>query len=261
MIVFPNAKINIGLNVVEKRPDGFHNIESCFYPAPWQDALEIVEANQFSFESTGIPIPGKGNICTDAYELLKKDFDLPPISIHLHKNIPIGAGLGGGSADGAFMLKLLNEKFSLGLDNEQLRAYAEELGSDCPFFIDNQPAFVEGTGNIFSDITIDLKGYWVVIIYPEIHVNTTGAYKGITPNKSERSVKEVLQNSPVDKWKELVSNDFEDNTDQEILKLKQDLYDKGAIYASMTGSGSAVYGLFFHKPGIKIHTPHLIRKL
>lgn len=261
MIVFPNAKINIGLNIVEKRPDGFHNIESCFYPVPWKDALEVTVANQFKFVTTGIDIPGDGNICINAYELLKKDYDLPLVSIHLHKNIPIGAGLGGGSSDGAFMLKLLNEKFSLSLDNVQLRNYASQLGSDCPFFIDNRPAFVEGTGNIFSEIDINLDGCWIAIVYPAIHINTRSAYKGIIPVKPEISIKDSLQNNSIKTWKEIVSNDFELNADQKIIALKQELYDVGAVYASMTGSGSAVYGLFNNKPDYKTDLPVLINQL
>ena len=256
MIVFPNAKINIGLNIIEKRADGFHNIESCFYPVPWKDALEVVETEAFSFNSTGIPIPGEGNICINAYNLLKEEFDLPPVGIHLHKNIPIGAGLGGGSSDGAFMLKLLNEKFSLGLDSKHLKNYAAKLGSDCPFFIDNKPLFVEGTGNIFSDIDITLKGYWIVIVYPSIHVDTAGAYKGIVPARPEQSAKKLLQNNPIASWKNLLTNDFEKNAHNEVLKLKAELYNSGAVYASMSGSGSAVFGLFETEP--EFETKHII---
>lgn len=261
MIVFPNAKINIGLDIVERRPDGFHNIQSCFYPVPWKDALEVIQTDHFSFVSTGIHIPGKGNICINAYHLLKEDFDLPPVSIHLHKSIPIGAGLGGGSADGAFMLKLLNEKFTLGLNNEQLQNYAAQLGSDCPFFIENKPAFVEGTGNIFSGINIRLSDYWIVVIYPEIHVNTSQAYKGIIPCQPEVSIKTLLENNNKARWKDLIKNDFEQNADPEIISIKQDLYDRGAIYASMTGSGSAVFGLFENEPVCQSRFPVLISKL
>ena len=172
MIVFPNAKINIGLNVIEKREDGYHNLESCFYPVPWKDALEVVESSILSFSYSGIPIPGDSNIVVKAYELLKQEHDLPPVAIHLHKNIPIGAGLGGGSADGAFMLKLRNEKFNLGLNPQKLRSYAKKLGSDCPFFIDNESSFVEGTGDLFSKISVDLSDLYIALIYPEIHVGT-----------------------------------------------------------------------------------------
>lgn len=261
MIVFPNAKINIGLNVVEKRTDGFHNIESCFYPVPWKDALEVVTANKFSFNSTGLEIPGKGNICIEAYNLLKKDFDIPPVSIHLHKNIPIGAGLGGGSSDGAFMLKLLNTMFSLGLDTSQLKVYAAKIGSDCPFFIDSKPAYVEGSGDVFSNISINLNGFWIAIIYPEIHVETTSAYANLTPKKSNDPLFDILQNQPIEDWEGLVNNDFEANADPKILELKSIFYDRRALYASMTGSGSAVYGIFNHKPDFQIQLPVLISLL
>ena len=258
MIVFPNAKINLGLNVIEKRLDGFHNIESCFLPVPWYDALEVIESDELEFNSTGLVIPGKGNICLEAYDLLKVDFDLPNISIHLHKNIPIGAGLGGGSANGAFMLKLLNDKFSLGLNIQQLQAYAGRLGSDCPFFIENEPRFVEGTGNEFSDIAIDLEGLWIAIIYPELHVETKSAYSGLVPAKPKVSLQEILKNQPIENWRHSVINDFEVSADTRILNLKEELYNKGAQYASMTGSGSAVYGLFSEDPKLDTKYPNII---
>ena len=261
MIVFPNAKINLGLNVIEKRQDGFHNIESCFLPVPWYDALEVIGSDELEFNSTGLAIPGKGNICLEAYDLLKEDFDLPNISIHLHKNIPIGAGLGGGSADGAFMLKLLNDKFSLGLNNQELESYAGRLGSDCPFFIENKPRFVEGTGNEFSDIAIDLEGLWIDIIYPEIHIETKSAYSRLVPAKPKVSLQEILENQPIEKWRQLVTNGFEGNARARILKLKEELYSKDAIYASMTGSGSAVYGLFSKRPNLSFEYPIIISAL
>jgi 4-diphosphocytidyl-2-C-methyl-D-erythritol kinase len=261
VIVFPNAKINIGLNIVEQRLDGFHNIESCFYPVPWLDALEVVEAEKFSFATSGIDVPGDGNICIKAYDLLKHDFDLPPVSIHLHKNIPIGAGLGGGSADGAFMLKLLNDKFSLALSTKQLQTFASQLGSDCPFFIDNKPCFVEGTGDIFSPINIDLQGLYIVIIYPQIHINTISAYKNITPSGSAADLKNILETNPTKDWPRQVTNDFEKNTDGIVQQLKDHLYARGALYASMTGSGSAVYGLFSDAPKIQTKHPNIIAQL
>ena len=261
MIVFPNAKINIGLNVIEQRPDGFHNIESCFYPVPWFDALEVIESEKFSFTSSGIDIPGNGNICLQAYELLKEDFQLPAISIHLHKNIPIGAGLGGGSADGAFMLKLLTDKFSLALSTAQLQGYASQLGSDCPFFIENRPMFVEGTGEIFSPINIDLKGLYIAIIYPQLHIETNSAYKQITPTGLTVNLKNVLENNIFKDWPSQITNDFEKNTPVVVHQLKEMLYTQGALYASMTGSGSAVYGLFSDTPKIQTEYPTLIAQL
>jgi len=261
MIVFPNAKINVGLNIIEKRPDGFHNIESCFYPVPWFDALEVIEAEKFSFDSSGIDIPGDGNICINAYELLKKAFDLPPVSIHLLKNIPIGAGLGGGSADGAFMLKLLNDKFSLAISTEQLQYYAGQLGSDCPFFIDNKVSFVEGTGDIFSPINVDLKGMYIAIIYPQIHFATNSAYKNITPSGSAVELKNILEATPIKDWPNQVTNDFEKNSRGVVHQLKDKFYARGALYASMTGSGSAVFGLFSEAPSIETGHPHIIAQL
>lgn len=261
MIVFPNAKINIGLNIVEQRPDGFHNIESCFYPVPWFDALEVIEVESFSFATSGLDVPGDGNICIKAYELLKHDFGLPPVSIHLHKNIPIGAGLGGGSADGAFMLSLLNNKFSLALSTKQLQDYAGQLGSDCPFFIDNKPSFVEGTGDIFSPINIKLQGLYIVIIYPQIHIETISVYKNITPSGSTADLKNILETNPIKDWPEQIANDFEKSADNKILSLKDMLNAQGAIYASMTGSGSAVYGLFTDAPKIQTTQPNIIAQL
>ncbi len=261
MIVFPNAKINIGLNVIAKRHDGYHDIESCFYPAPWYDALEVIEANSFGFTATGIPVPGDGNICVQAYQLLHKDFNLPPVRIHLHKNIPIGAGLGGGSADGAFMLKLLNEKFALQIPPSQLAAYAGQLGSDCPFFIANKPVMVSGTGADFAESTIDLKGLFLVIVYPQIHISTRQAYQNLVPAKPQFNLKESLESLPVAAWPDRVVNDFEKNAGEEVQCLKTTLYDKGALYASMSGSGSAVYGLFAEEPQLNFTYPFICHKL
>lgn len=261
MIVFPNAKINIGLNVIEKRPDGFHNIESCFYPVPWFDALEIIEAEEFSFISSGIDIPGSGNICLNAYELLKSNFDLPAVRIHLHKNIPIGAGLGGGSSDGAFMLKLLNDKFELALSTSQLQNYASQLGSDCPFFIDNNAMFVEGSGDILSPINIDLKGLYIAIIHPQVHAETKSAYHNITPSNTTIDLKNILETNQMEDWPNQITNDFEKNVDGVVHQLKDQLYAHGAIYASMTGSGSAVYGLFTDTPLVQTKHPNIIAQL
>jgi 4-diphosphocytidyl-2-C-methyl-D-erythritol kinase len=261
MLVFPNAKINLGLNVIEKREDGFHNIESCFYPVPWFDALEVIESDILIFSSSGIDIPGESNICVEAYELLKLDFDLPPVSIHLFKNIPIGAGLGGGSADGAFMLKLLDEKFSLNLNSAQLRQYAAQLGSDCPFFIDNIVSFVEGTGDTFSSIDMDLKGLFLAIVYPNIHVDTAMAYRNISPTIPKSSLKSILENTSLDSWRNKITNDFEINATEDWMELKNNLYALGALYASMSGSGSAVYGLFNSAPNLNTAHKHIIGPL
>jgi 4-diphosphocytidyl-2-C-methyl-D-erythritol kinase len=261
MLVFPNAKINLGLNIIEQRDDGFHNIESCFYAVPWFDALEVIESNKLNFSSSGLEILGESNICLTAYELLKKDFDLPPVNIHLLKNIPIGAGLGGGSADGAFMLKLLNTKFSLNISKARLQQYATRLGSDCPFFIDNTASFVEGTGDILSLINIDLKGIFIAIVYPEIHIGTTGAYQNITPTEPKLGLKDTLQNVAIKDWSDKITNDFEANASETVLEIKKYLYAQGALYASMTGSGSAVYGLFDTPPQLKTGQVSIIAQL
>ena len=252
MIVFPNAKINIGLDIVEKRNDGFHDIESVFYPVvDLCDVLEVVE-NKYSktteFKSSGIPIPDSDemNLCEKAYNLIKQDFDIPPVSIHLHKAIPIGAGLGGGSSDAAFMLKLLNGLFKLGIDNASLEGYARQLGSDCAFFIQNKPVFAYDKGDQFKPFELDLNQYRVKIDYPNIHVSTAQAYSKVEPNKKETSLLDSVAKN-ISEWKENVVNDFEVSVFEQfpaVKELKQQFYDQGAIYASMTGTGSAVFGIF-----------------
>ncbi|MBI2281563.1 MAG: 4-(cytidine 5'-diphospho)-2-C-methyl-D-erythritol kinase [Bacteroidetes bacterium] len=249
MIVFPNAKINIGLNVVEKRPDGFHNIESIFYPVKELfDVLEIVEATVLKFTSSGIAIPGNhdDNLCLKAYRLIKTDFDVASIHIHLHKVIPIGAGLGGGSADAAFTLKALNQLFELNLTEEQLIVYARKLGSDCAFFIKNTPVYAFGKGDEFEPIDLDLSKFNIKIEYPNIHVGTAEAYAGVKPKPSSKSLKDLIK-LPIENWKNSIKNDFEASiflNHLQIKVLKEKFYNEGAIYASMTGSGSAVFGIF-----------------
>jgi len=249
MIVFPNAKINIGLNVVEKRSDGFHNIESIFYPImDLFDVLEIVENEDLAFKSTGIEIPGDddSNLCLKAFHLIKADFNIRNVNIHLHKNIPIGAGLGGGSSDGAFMLKSLNELFELNLTSVQLVKYAKQLGSDCAFFIDNVPVYAYNKGDDFEFIDLDLSSYEIKIEYPKIHIGTKEAYTGIVPVSSQKNLKELI-NQPIENWKSSIINDFEKSVIPQyplVEELKQKMYLDGAIFASMTGSGSAVYGFF-----------------
>ncbi len=248
MIDFPNAKINLGLNIVGKRPDGYHNIQSCFFPAAWSDVLEIVPAARFAFSSSGIDIPGEPdtNLVVKAWQLLHSEFGIDPVKMHLHKLVPIGAGLGGGSADGAFALKMLNTLFKLGLTDQKLQALAGQMGSDCPFFIKNEPAYVTGTGHIFSAIDLSLKGKWLVLLYPGIHISTAEAYRGIQPRPPQYNTLAVLQ-GPVTHWKEQLVNDFEEPLAKKyprLRQLKQFFYEKGAFYAAMTGSGSAVYGIF-----------------
>lgn len=252
MITFPNCKINLGLYIVSKRADGFHNLETIFYPIPLKDALEVIHDSSspstgVTFISSGIKVESEANICIKAYQLLKKDFPLlPPIKMHLHKVIPIGAGLGGGSADGAFTLVLLNKKFDLGIDHQQLVSYALELGSDCPFFILNQAAYATGRGEALEEVTLDFSAYKFMLVNPQIHINTGWAFSQITPSAGRMSLKEVIQ-LPIEQWKEKLTNDFEHavfTKYPEVKSVKDKLYSAGAVYASMSGSGSTVYGLF-----------------
>ena len=248
MITFPNAKINIGLNITERRPDGYHNLETIFYPIELCDSLEFVESPQIKFNCSGFTIDGEAqnNLIIKAYNLLKKEFDIPNIDIHLHKSIPMGAGLGGGSADAAFMLKMLNEEFNLGLSITELQSKAVKLGADCPFFIENKPVLAKGIGNEFEPTEISLKNYNIVLIKPEIHVSTAEAYGGCKPRKWEIPLEEAIK-QPIEKWKELIFNDFEKTVfiaHPELAAIKEMMYEKGAIYAAMSGSGSTIYGIF-----------------
>lgn len=253
MIFFPNAKINLGLNIVRKRADGYHDLETVFYPIAIRDALEIIKNDDQKEEAgisfSGIPINGKpeNNLCVKAWWLLKKDLpQLPAVKIHLHKSIPAGGGLGGGSADGAFMLKLLNQKFDLRLSNEQLLDYALQLGSDCPFFIINTPCFATGRGEFLEPISVDLSAYKFVIVNPGLHVSTAEAFSLLKPLLHSKSIKDIVQ-QPVETWKLQLKNDFEDPVFKEypaIGTIKSKMYQSGAVYASMTGSGSTVYGIF-----------------
>lgn len=249
MVVFPPCKINLGLAVLSKRTDGFHNLETCFYPIPWVDVLEIIPSETFAFSISGNLIPGapEENLCVKAYSLLKKDFDLPSIKIHLHKIIPPGAGLGGGSSDGAYTLRLLNTIFSLGLSQQELINYAARLGSDCAFFIHDRAMMGKGRGEILEDVAFSLKGKFLVVVKPGIHVSTAEAFGGITPHHAVISIHNIILQYPIHQWKGLLKNDFEDSVFKKyptIKMLKEKLYQLGAIYASMTGSGAAVFGIF-----------------
>lgn len=253
MILFPNCKINLGLHILRKREDGFHDLETVFYPIPLQDGLEIIQhpnpVTDLEYSSSGSAVGGNvsDNICVKAYQLLKHDFpDLPAIKLHLHKNIPMGAGLGGGSADGAFTLILLNRKFNLGLTEGQLITYALQLGSDCPFFIKNEPCFATGRGEHLKTISLDLSQFKFVVVNPQIHINTGWAFSQLMPTDRRQDLKELIQ-QPLETWKEVLVNDFEEPIFRhypQVRECKQMLYDMGAIYASMTGSGSTVYGIF-----------------
>lgn len=255
MICFPNAKINLGLNVTEKRPDGYHNIETIFYPIPVRDALEIVPSQEFSFSQTGIPVDGptEKNLVMRALELMRKRFDIPPLEIHLFKAIPFGAGLGGGSADAAFMLKLLNDFCRLGLSEKELEDMASSIGADCPFFIRNKPVFASGIGNVFTPVDLSLEGYTLCLVKPDIAVSTSEAYSLVKPAFPEVGVIDIIK-KPVSEWRELLVNDFEKSVFTrypEIQRIKEELYNVGAVYAAMSGSGSSVFGLFDKKNSLK----------
>ena len=276
MILFPNAKINLGLFVTQKRSDGFHDIETIFFPIPLYDALECVEIDDpvetqciASLHIHGIPIDGNPNenLVYKAYQLLKNDFNLPNIRIDLLKKIPFGAGLGGGSADAAFMLKLLNQKFSLNISDEKLEDYARQIGSDCAFFVKNKPVFAYGKGDKFEPIDLDLSEYQLVLVCPPIHVSTKTAYQNIIP-RNERTLSGVetpafdlrkLPKIPITEWKTVLQNDFEPSVFAQhptLADIKQNLYDAGAVFASMSGSGSAMFGLFPEGKDVNIKLNH-----
>ena len=253
MVAFPNCKINIGLRIIEKRPDGFHNLETIFYPVGWKDAVEIISkpegSSMVSWSQSGIVIPGdaQDNLCIKAYHLLQADFpEIPPVNMHLLKAIPMGAGLGGGSADAAFVLQLLNTKYSLGLTNKQLIEYALKLGSDCPFFIINKPCFATGRGEILEEISLDLSAYKILLVNPGIHINTGWAFSKLDPKKPATSLSELVT-LPIHQWQPHILNDFENpvmEAHPELTEIKEALLNNGAVYATMSGSGSSFYGIF-----------------
>ena len=262
MITFPHCKINLGLHITGKRPDGFHSLESVFLKVPLHDVLEVTEQKEsdgdsaWSFESSGIAFPGdaSSNLVIKAYEVLKDLFSLPPVKIFLHKIIPMGAGLGGGSSDGAFMLKLLNRKFGLNIPASELMELAVKLGSDCPFFIDDDSAYVTGRGEVTEPFPVNLKDYFIVLVNPGIHVGTAEAFGMIKPQSNRPDIRRILEKD-IQEWKDDLINDFEKpvaNKYPEIMRIKQRLHDAGALYSSMTGSGSTVFGIFKDKPDLNI---------
>ncbi len=265
MVVFPNCKINLGLNILNKRTDGYHDLETVFYPVGIKDALEIIKngteiKSPIIFSQSGIVIEGNTdhNLCVKAYHLLKSDYpQIPSINMHLHKVIPMGAGLGGGSSDGAYALKLLSDLFKLSLSNNQLKEYALQLGSDCPFFITNKPCFATSRGEAMDEIDLDLSAYKIVIINPGIHINTGWAFNNITPKVPSQSIKEIIK-QPVSTWKSSLVNDFEVPVfilHPEIKEIKDKFYSCGAVYSSMTGSGSSVFGIFDKNKSVEIDFP------
>ncbi|TAF66708.1 MAG: 4-(cytidine 5'-diphospho)-2-C-methyl-D-erythritol kinase [Cytophagales bacterium] len=249
MIVFPNAKINLGLQIIKKRSDGYHEINTCFYPIGLTDVLEILpHKEETTFTQTGIDIPADNqpNICMKAYKLLQKYFKLPPLQIHLHKNIPVGAGLGGGSADAAYMLKALNEMFFLELSAEDLWHFAKELGSDCAFFLQNTPAIGKGRGEELTPFQVSIAHYALLIIYPNLHISTAEAYQKVVPNTPKMPLEQALQ-MPLKAWENHLINDFEKPLFEKyplLQSIKEQLYQAGALYAAMSGSGSTLFGIF-----------------
>lgn len=250
MLLFPNAKINLGLDIIAKRPDGYHELATCIVPVSWCDILEIVPSasgnTTLSVTGNKVDCPPHKNLVMKAYALLASRFDIPPVDIFLHKIIPDGAGLGGGSSDAAFTLKGLNELFSLGLTDQTLASIALELGADCPFFICNKPAIATGIGEILSPAHLPHTNLHICIAKPPFSISTVQAYAGVTPKLPSTSLVKALS-LPANQWKHAVSNDFESPLSTrfpQIENLKNIFYDRGAVYASLSGSGSAVYGIF-----------------
>lgn len=262
MIAFPNAKINLGLHILSRRTDGYHNLETVFYPVNIHDAFEVIEihsaaAPEVIWGSSGKNVPGEAehNLCLKAFYLIKKDFPkIPPVKLWLHKNIPIGAGLGGGSADAAFTLHLLNKKFDLHIPEKKLQEYALQLGSDCPFFLLNKPSLAKSRGEELSPVDVNLSSYYILIVNPGIHINTAWAFSKIAIQQQQRKNLAQIIQLPVSEWKNKLFNDFEKpvfEAHPQIGFIKKELYEKGAIYASMSGSGSSVYGIFNEQKEMK----------
>lgn len=257
MILFPNAKINLGLYVTEKRNDGFHNLTSCFYPAPWSDVLEITPNSTFEFSTSGLEISGalESNLCYRAYKLLEASHGIAPVHIHLHKVIPMGAGLGGGSSDAASTLIGLRDIFQLPLSNEDLIPFAQQLGSDCAFFLTNKAQIGTEKGDVLTTFDLNLSGKFLVMIYPNFGISTQEAYAGIKPKKALKNWEKKLL-KPAKTWKEAISNDFENSlfpTYPQLSEIKNELYELGADYASMSGSGSTIFGLFEEEIKLPTH--------
>lgn len=257
MICFPNAKINLGLNIVSKRADGYHNLETVFYPIAIKDALEIIvkkDQPDDTFTEAGIKVDAspENNLVMKALKLMQDYYDFPKVEVHLLKKIPFGAGIGGGSADASFMLRLINDTFKLNISEPELAALAVQLGADCPFFVYNKPMFASGIGEIFEDVGLTLQDYHFVLIKPDIHIPTRDAFAEIKPVQPQLSLKDIVK-LPLREWKDLMINDFEKSIFPKypvIKEIKEQLYDMGAIYASMSGSGSSVFGIF--KEEVKI---------
>lgn len=252
MLLLPNCKINLGLQVVRKRPDGYHDLQTVFYPIPLRDNLELRELRNsdapYALQLAGQAIEGNpdDNLIIKVYRQLKEEFDLPALDIYLYKHIPLGAGLGGGSSDAAFMMKGLNEVFELGLSDYEMERRLAGLGADCAFFVQNVPAYATGIGDELTPIPLSLKGMYIVLVKPDVFVSTREAYAGVTPKEPEHDLLKALRR-PVTEWRDRVVNDFEPSVfaaHPELAAVKQTLYDMGADYAAMSGSGSTIFGLF-----------------
>lgn len=259
MIVFPNAKINLGLHVLAKREDGYHELETFFYPIPYSDILEVLEIKSSSmpieFQHSGMAIPGKpeDNLCVKAWALLSEACKIPSLQLYLHKILPNGAGLGGGSSDAAFTITALNSLFSCGLGEDLMEDMAAKIGSDCAFFIRNRPCFAYGKGEILKPSSLSLKGYYLLLITPDIQVSTAEAYAGIIPQMAVIPLEEILSKD-ISEWKNFLKNDFEKHIFlkyPDIENIKMSLYAHDAIYASMSGSGSSVFGIFNSEPNFE----------
>lgn len=252
MIKFANAKINLGLAIHRKRTDGFHELSSILLPIPLYDVVEIVPADSFQLTIVGLTIEGniEDNLITRGFRLLEKECSVPPVHVVLKKNIPMGAGLGGGSADVAFFLVAMNNYFSLGLSSDQLKKMSAKLGSDCPFFIENVPQLAEGRGEILTKVNLDLTPYWLHLVCPDVHISTQQAYSGVVPME-KLGIEQDWLTAPIQDWKTVVHNDFEDSLFPKypiLQEIKEKMYCNGAIYSAMSGSGSTIFGLFEKQP-------------
>jgi 4-diphosphocytidyl-2-C-methyl-D-erythritol kinase len=265
MILYPPAKINLGLNILRKREDAFHDIDTCMVEIPFTDILEVTKADSFEFLQTGITInvAGGTNLCEKAYQLMRNEYEIGPVRIHLRKQIPVGAGLGGGSADATYTLLAINQLFHLQLSIQRLKELSSELGSDCPFFVEGLPQIAQGRGEILAPVELDLSNIYLVLLNPGIHVGTKEAYDGVSVNDAVASVDEIIQ-KPLEEWKSYLKNDFESSVFllfPQIQQLKDSLYQAGAVYAAMSGSGSSVYGLFREESmALTFKSTHLIYK-
>ena len=268
MFYYSPCKINIGLHVFNKRADGFHNLDTFMYPIAWYDVIEILPNETFSFSISGLKIPGDpiDNLCVKAYYLLKNDFSFPNCSIHLHKVIPMGAGIGGGSANAAVVLKGLNEVFQLGISNSKLKEYAATLGSDCAFFIDCLPQIATGRGEQLIPANFSLKGYWIKLVNIGIHISTKEAFQNVSFTDKKKSIRAIIENTKIGMFGKEIENSFEPyvfGLHPNLLEVKQKLLQQGAVYVAMSGSGSTLYGIFEAEPTTTIHqsAPNYFEKI